>query len=407
MKSFIDLCTIKVTAGTGGNGLVSFRHERGRPKGGPDGGDGGAGGDVYLQAETNLNTLYDFTHQRIFSAESGKPGGSNAKKGARGKDLILKVPTGTIIRGVADLSQTDEKVLVSRGGRGGRGNVHARRTVGPARRTGGKSLSNRWYRVFGRKRGDPKYYWAEKGELGEEKELTLELKLIADVGIIGLPNAGKTTLLNKLTSSNAQVGEYPFTTLAPNLGVMRFRGANTIVLADIPGLIEGASKGKGLGDDFLRHIERTRVLVHVIDPIFNLNSGAVSQIIDLSEKAWGNYQVVRNELGQWSAHLLKKPEILLINKADMLQIHQGYEKIKDLFYQRLGKEKAIFLVSSVTGFGLAEFQFFLQRLISKTEKLNSLPPDEQQYPFDAISNSSTGKPNNIVVYHIGNLRHYK
>lgn len=299
----IDYAKIVVTAGNGGRGKVGWRQDKFVRKGGPDGGNGGDGGSVYLEVDPNLNTLKNFQFQKKFSAAPGQMGGDNRRTGRGGEDLIIKVPVGTVVNGKIDLINPGQKISVAQGGRGGRGNWAFR---SPTLTT-------------------PKF--ADPGGPGESKTLVLELKLLADVGLIGLPNAGKSTLLSVLTRATPKIADYPFTTLEPNLGVMT---RCDLVIADIPGLIEGASQGKGLGIEFLRHVERCRVLVHLL---------AVT-----SKNLQADYDQVRNELGQYSPKLLKKPEIIVLNKIDLLPskkiprfkqsisisaaTHQGLDKLK-------------------------------------------------------------------------------
>jgi len=280
----IDYAKITVTAGNGGHGKVAWRQDKFVRKGGPDGGNGGDGGSVYLIVDKNLNTLKNFQFQKRFTADSGQMGGKNRRTGRNAVDLEIKVPLGTVVKTVGtvptiDLLEAGQKVLIAQGGRGGRGNWAFR---SPTLTT-------------------PKF--ADPGEAGETKILALELKLLADVGLIGLPNAGKSTLLSVLTKATPKIADYPFTTLEPNLGVLKMTRCD-LVIADIPGLIEGASQGKGLGIEFLRHVERCRVLVHLLD--------ATSKTIK------ADYQQVRNELGQYSPKLLEKPEIIILNKIDLL-----------------------------------------------------------------------------------------
>ncbi len=287
---FVDYVQIWVKAGAGGNGCVSFRREKHVPRGGPNGGDGGDGGDVYCEANASLYTLLDFKFHPHFTAGRGKHGKGKNCRGKNGEDIVIKVPPGTIIRHeavqIADLTANGQRVLIARGGKGGRGNQHF------------ATPANRAPRI------------ADKGKPAEEKRLTLELKLIADIGLIGLPNSGKSTLLSKLSDAKPKIASYPFTTLHPNLGVMKTDKFRPIVLADIPGLIEGASKGAGLGDRFLRHIERTRVLVHLI---------ADDQGHFAPEDICKKYLLVIQELRAYSEMLVRKPQIVLINKIDLLE----------------------------------------------------------------------------------------
>ncbi len=288
MAKFIDEASILVKAGDGGRGCVSFRREKYVPKGGPDGGDGGKGGDVYIVATSSKNTLLDFHYKRIFKAERGEHGKGKDQHGKNGKDLFIYVPVGTVIKDpktgevLADLVEDGQMWLAAKGGRGGRGNA---RFVSPTRQA-------------------PRY--AEEGEKGEERELRLELKLIADVGLVGLPNAGKSTLISVISDAKPKIADYPFTTLVPNLGVVKYKDL-TFVVADIPGLIEGAHRGAGLGIQFLKHIERTRLIVHLID-VSTLNR----------EEPLKPYEVIRNELESFSKTLAEKEEIVVFNKIDLL-----------------------------------------------------------------------------------------
>ncbi|HCS79259.1 TPA: GTPase ObgE [Patescibacteria group bacterium] len=372
----IDYAKITVKAGDGGSGSGSFEHIKGKRRGKADGGNGGLGGSVYLEATNDLNTLEPFRFVKEYTAENGGNGLSKKRKGADGRDLTVRVPVGTVVKildarskiidnnntteiqnlesKVYDLVYDGDKILVARGGQGGRGNCHMKDEYG--RRP----------------------FKGELGEKGEFCELVLELKLIAQVGLIGLPNAGKSTLLAKLTSAKPKIADYPFTTLEPNLGVMgvgfvarghsfsrdqrsvvslhdapvsqnsesapsRAASRNSIVVADIPGLIEGASQGKGLGDLFLRHIERTRVLVHLVDAT--------------ASDPHGNYQTVRQELNAYSKELTKKREIIAVNKIDLVSV-QVIDKIKSAF--SAGRKK-VYLISAETSEGIGE----LVKAISK------------------------------------------
>lgn len=337
----IDLAKIQVKAGNGGDGLVSFRHEKFVAKGGPDGGDGGKGGSVYAVADHNLATLIDFRSKKVFKAGNGQSGGNKNKKGYDGEDLAIKVPTGTLVYQldgqeeilIADLSEDGQEVLLAKGGKGGVGN---------------KTFSSSTNRA-------PRQY--TKGKPGEVKELKLEVKLIADVGLVGMPNAGKSTLINVLTNTSAKVADYPFTTLSPNLGVLKLKSGKKVIISDIPGLIEGASTGKGLGDEFLRHVERTRLLIHLIDPY--------QADTDLVEKALGDYQVIEKELKNYQIDLTQKEELVAINKLDITEIKEIFPQIKKAFKNKFDLD--VLGISAVSGEGLD----VLVNLITK--KLAEIP----------------------------------
>ena len=297
--NFIDEAEIKIKAGKGGDGLASFRREKYVPKGGPDGGDGGHGGNVYFLVDRNLNTLSNFHAKKDFSAGNGKNGQKAKKTGKSADDLFLRVPKGTMIFEIKndqkifinDLTKDNQKLLIAQGGCGGRGNYHFATAVHQTPR------------------------FAEPGQAGEEKEILIELKLLADVGIIGLPNSGKSTLLSVITKAKPKIANYNFTTLMPNLGVANYR-EKEFVICDIPGLIEGASKGKGLGDKFLKHIERTKILIHLLDATRS----------DLEK----DYDQIQKELEDWNPKLLEKKQIIVINKIDAIpnfsKIHQKFIK---------------------------------------------------------------------------------
>ncbi len=290
---FIDTAKIKVCSGKGGNGIVAWRREKYEAFGGPAGGDGGKGGDVCLEADRNLGTLLDFKYQSIFKAEDGSKGGPKNKTGKAGNDLIIKVPCGTVVRDsgtkeiIADLVVDKQRVLIAHGGRGGRGNTHFKTSSRQAP------------------------HFCEPGEPVIERELELELKLIAEVGIIGLPNAGKSTLISVISSAKPKIADYPFTTLIPNLGVVKKPDGGGIVVADIPGLIKGASQGSGLGHDFMRHIERTKLLIHVID------SASANSFEPLEA-----YEIIQNELKEYNKILLKRKQFIVLNKVDLLAPEQ-------------------------------------------------------------------------------------
>jgi GTP-binding protein len=299
---FTDQVEIYVRSGKGGDGMVHFRREKYVPRGGPDGGDGGKGGDVIFEVKTTLNTLASFRPGQKFRAEDGARGGPSQMTGRNGKDLIIYVPPGTVIFDaetgelIGDLTEDGQRLRVCRGGRGGRGNQHFATSRNQAPRT------------------------AEKGEPYEERRLRLELKLIADIGLIGVPNAGKSTLLSALTNAKPKIAPYPFTTLEPNLGVAEIDVNTTVVLADIPGLIEGASHGAGLGHDFLRHVQRTRVLIHVLD--------------GLSDDPVADYSQINTELSLFDPNLGKKPQVVALNKIDQPQVQERLAAIQKEFKRR-------------------------------------------------------------------------
>lgn len=331
----IDYVKILVNAGRGGDGAISFQTLRNKPYGPPAGGDGGDGGNVYLRVSKDLTTLVPYRYKKNFQAENGLRGGKNHKKGKSGEDLFLPVPAGTKVMGsdekpFADLTKQNEKVMVVAGGKGGRGNMHIKRSDFRKKTTGHLDTKEAWS-------------WFEPGEESQQVELILELKLLADVGFIGLPNAGKSTLLSKLTSAHPQIAAYPFTTLEPNLGVMKHKGKE-VVIADIPGLIEGASKGKGLGDLFLRHVERTKILVHLL----SCESG--DPIEDL--------QTVNKELKEYSKDLADKSQIYLLTKIDIVDLEGFKNKVRQFKKKRI----KVLPISSFSGDGLEELK---DEIISK------------------------------------------
>ena len=296
---FIDQVVIQVKSGKGGDGMMHFRREKFIPLGGPDGGDGGKGGDVILEVKSTLNTLSSFRQNQKFKAEDGVKGGPSQMSGRYGNDLTLYVPPGTVIFDadtgalIGDLTQPGQQLNILKGGRGGRGNQHFATSRNQVPRT------------------------AEKGEPAQEKRIKLELKLIADIGLIGVPNAGKSTLLSVLTNAKPKIAPYPFTTLEPNLGVANIDDDTTVVLADIPGLIEGASQGAGLGHDFLRHVQRTRVLIHILD--------------GLSEDPVADYSQINSELSLFDPNLAKKPQLVALNKIDQPEVQKRLGEIQKKF----------------------------------------------------------------------------
>lgn len=329
---FIDKAKIKISSGKGGNGVVAWRREKFVDKGGPAGGDGGKGGSVYLIADEGLSTLLDFTYRSIFKADNGENGFKKSMHGKSAKDLYLKVPVGTIVKDlktdsiIADLTHNKQTVLVAKGGRGGRGNTHF---CTPQNRA-------------------PQY--CEPGEPGIERNLQLELKLIADVGLLGLPNAGKSTFISRMSSAKPKIADYPFTTIIPNLGVVRKSTGDGYVIADIPGLIEGASEGVGLGHDFLRHVERCRFLLHIVD--------------GTEEDPINNYKIINKELEKYSEKLAKLFQIVAINKIDAIE-PERLEELKQAF-QKLGVE--VFCISAVTGENLDSLKHELEHKVNTIEK---------------------------------------
>lgn len=331
---FVDKVKVIVKAGDGGDGIVSFRREKFIEKGGPDGGDGGHGGDVIFEASRNQNTLANFRYQKRLVAESGKPGGKRRKRGRSGSDLLVKVPVGTVVidpsHGVlADLTADGEQTVIAAGGRGGFGNAHFTSSTRQAPRI------------------------AEKGERGEAFELVLELKMIADVGLVGLPNAGKSTLLAAISNAEPEIANYPFTTLTPNLGVVDIGKDNAVLFADIPGLIEGASAGKGLGDEFLRHVERTLVLVHLIDAYNDDIAGA--------------YRTIKEELAAYKPALAKKPEIIALTKIEGLDEELIQDRIRELKLALPARTK-IFPISAKSGAGIDTLLYAVAEAVAKTRK---------------------------------------
>jgi GTP-binding protein len=337
---FIDQVEIQVQSGKGGDGMVHFRREKYVPRGGPDGGDGGKGGDVVLQVEPTLNTLYAFRQKRKFRASDGANGAKQNMTGRSAEDLVILVPPGTMIFDVqkgeliGDLVSPGQRLAVARGGRGGRGNTHF---ASPTRQV-------------------PRV--AEKGEPGEERTLQLELKLIADIGIVGVPNAGKSTLLAVITNARPKIAPYPFTTLEPNLGVASLDEETTLVLADIPGLIEGAHRGVGLGHDFLRHIQRTRVLIHLLDGL------AEDPLLDFAQ--------INSELALFDPELARKPQIVAFNKMDLPDVQGRWPEIEAQLKRQI-KSEAIqvwidaepFAISAVTGLGVRQLLYRASQLLQE------------------------------------------
>lgn len=329
---FIDEAKIYVAAGDGGNGVVSFRREKYEPEGGPNGGDGGRGGSVYVVADRNLNTLIEFRYTRKFLAQRGENGGSSDCYGASGKDITLHVPVGTVISDenaqsiVADLDHDGKKVLIAKGGRGGLGNIHF------------KSSTNRAPRQ------------CTPGERGEERDLRLELRVLADVGLLGLPNAGKSTLIRAVSAARPKVADYPFTTMHPNLGVVRSSENKSFVIADIPGLIEGAAEGAGLGIRFLKHLARTRVLLHIVD----------LAPPDPEADPVADARAIVGELEKYSPELAAKPRWLVLNKLDLIPEDLRDELVADFLERYAPGDTPVFRISAISGDGCRPLVYRLQ-----------------------------------------------
>ncbi|HRF83836.1 MAG: GTPase ObgE [Xanthomonadales bacterium] len=335
----VDEAEIEVTAGNGGNGCVGFRREKFIPMGGPDGGDGGNGGSVWLQADENLNTLVDFRHERSFRAQRGENGMGRQMYGKGGEDKVVTVPVGTVVANVdtdeviGDLTRHGDRLLVARGGKGGLGNMHFKSSVNRAPRQ------------------------ATSGEPGEQRTLRLELKLLADVGLLGFPNAGKSTFIRAVSAATPKVADYPFTTLYPNLGVVSVEPHRSFVIADIPGLIEGAAEGAGLGAQFLRHLQRTGLLLHLVDlaPM----EGGVEGVSPAEQ-----VRAIEHELGKHDPELLAKPRWLVLNKADLMFADEAAARAAQVVAE-LGWEQPWFLVSALGREGtwpiMLEVMAFLDR----------------------------------------------
>ena len=349
----IDTARIQAKGGKGGNGCISFRREKYVPRGGPNGGDGGGGGSVILEAAEGMSTLIDLRHNPLQVAEDGKHGMGKEMHGADAADRIVRVPCGTIVRDVedreilADLTVPNQRVIVARGGIGGKGNTHFKSSIFQTPRV------------------------AEKGEPGEERNVELEVKLIADVGLVGYPNAGKSTLLGRVSSAKPKIAPYPFTTLAPNLGVVRIDAERNFVMADIPGLIEGAHEGAGLGHDFLRHIERTKMLVHVID----------AAAIDGRDPI-ADYEKLNKELEGHDKRLIELPQLIVLNKMDVPDAQTNLPQI-----QRYFEKRKLFPVSAVTGEGTGGLIRATYHCLQELNEKNR----NDEYPFEELE-LSLAKP---------------
>ncbi len=353
---FIDHVTISAKAGDGGNGRMSFRHEKYVDKGGPDGGDGGHGGDVVFAASRNQNTLVSFRYHRELAAENGGSGDKVRRHGRNGKDLRVEVPVGTIVTNaegltLCDLVEDGQEAVVAQGGRGGFGNAH----------------------FLSSTRQAPKF--AEKGEAGEETELTLELKLIADVGLVGLPNAGKSTLLSVIINARPEIADYPFTTLTPNLGVVDVTREDSLLFADIPGLIEGTAEGKGLGDEFLRHVERTAVLLHLVDVT--------------SEDIVTDYQTIQNELQTYRQNLAQKYQIVVLSKIDLILPEELAIK-RAAMEKVLPKDTQLFAISSQAHENLQPMLFAVRNaVVIERQRHADEAPEEKAVPVLRLKDQSS------------------
>lgn len=340
---FVDKVKVQIKAGDGGNGVVSFRHEKFIDRGGPDGGDGGNGGDILVVGSNSQNTLAKFRYQKEVAADPGKNGFKQKKHGRSGKSLRIDVPVGTIVATdagivLADLTSDGQEVVIAHGGHGGFGNAHF--------------VSSR--------RQTPRI--AEKGEPGESLIATFELKMIADVGLVGLPNAGKSTLLAVISNAKPEIADYPFTTLRPNLGVADIDESTSILVADIPGLIEGASEGKGLGDDFLRHVERTRVLVHLIDAYQD----------DLAAA----YRTIQKELADYQVDLSQRPQIVALNKIDGLDDEMIAEYL-NILRSVVPPGSPLVAISAQSGVGVKELLYELKTIIQRSEEVEEIEEDQK------------------------------
>lgn len=330
---FVDQVKIYVKGGDGGNGMVAFRREKYVPNGGPAGGDGGKGANVVFEVEEGLRTLMDFRYQRHFKAPRGEHGMSKNQHGKNAKDMVVKVPPGTVVTDaesgevIADLTEHGQQAVIARGGRGGRGNSRFATPANPA-----PELS-------------------ENGEPGQERDVVLELKLLADVGLVGFPSVGKSTLLSVVSAARPKIAEYHFTTIVPNLGMVETEDGRSFVMADLPGLIEGAHSGVGLGHQFLRHIERTRVIVHVID------MAAVE-----GRNPFEDYLIINKELGEYNLRLSERPQIIVANKMDMPEAEENLKAFKE----KLTEDHPVFPISAFTREGLRDLLFAIADLIEKT-----------------------------------------
>lgn len=357
---FADRARIYVRSGKGGDGHVSFRREKYVPNGGPDGGDGGHGGDVYFEVDEGLNTLTDFRHIRKYKAEDGGEGGKRNCRGKDGEDIIIKVPAGTVIKEaesgkvIADMSGDNKKQLLLKGGRGGNGNQHYATSTMQA----------------------PKY--AQPGQPAQELELALELKVIADVGLVGFPNVGKSTFLSRVTNARPKIANYHFTTLNPNLGVVDLDGAKGFVIADIPGLIEGASEGVGLGHEFLRHIERTKCIIHIVDAASTEGRNPIEDIY-----------AINKELEAYNPEIAHRPQVIAANKIDAIYAEGGEDPVAKIRAEFESKGIKVFAISAVSGQGIKELLYHVQGML---DNLDEAPVVFEQEYFPEIEKRTEDDP---------------
>ncbi|MFU8806520.1 MAG: GTPase ObgE [Bradymonadaceae bacterium] len=335
---FVDEAEIRVSAGRGGHGMVAFRREKYVPRGGPAGGDGGNGGNVKFVATNNINTLSDFRHVRHLKAEDGRPGGPKNMTGRNGEDAVVELPVGTMIHDaetgelIADLTAEDQEVVVATGGRGGLGNQHFATSSNQAPRK------------------------ATEGKPGESLRLKLELKLIADVGLVGFPSVGKSTIIATISSARPKIADYPFTTLVPNLGVVQWKNMQEFVVADIPGLIEGAHEGHGLGIQFLKHIERTNLIVHVLEVVPSIEEQPNDR------EPIRDFEVIRDELAKYNPALLEQPQLVVLNKVDLPFVRAEVERLQAHFQDDLGMP--FLAISAATGENIDEFKDMLGKAVA-------------------------------------------
>ncbi len=358
---FADRAKIYIKSGKGGDGHVSFRREKYVPNGGPDGGDGGDGGSVIFEVDEGLNTLTDFRHIRKYNAENGEEGGKKNCRGKNGQDIILKIPHGTVIKEaqsgkvITDMSGDNRRIVLLKGGRGGNGNQHYATSTMQV----------------------PKY--AQPGQAALELELQLELKVIADVGLVGFPNVGKSTFLARVTNARPKIANYHFTTLNPNLGVVDLEDAKGFVIADIPGLIEGASEGIGLGHEFLRHIERTKLIIHIVDAASTEGRDPVADIYAIDK-----------ELDAYNPEIAKRPQVIAANKIDMLYDEDALDKIKNEFEPKGIK---VFPISAISGEGVRELLYYVNNLLTQ---MDDKPVVFEQEYFPEFQTTSGNEPYTVV-----------